>query len=234
LRIDHAFGLRRLWVVPEGGSAADGAYLTMPFADMMRIIALESQRSNAIVIGEDLGTVPDGFRQAMDDKAMLGMRVLWFERDEKGGFVPPERWSADAVAMTGTHDLATVAGWWQGRDIDWNQALGRASEGEDEGEVRSARDRDREALWEAMHGGDAPADPGPVVDAAIAHVARTPCALAIVPLEDLVGLVEQPNLPGTTDEHPNWRRRMPDTTEALLARPETANRIAILTAERGA
>lgn len=236
IRIDHAFGLRRLWVVPEGASAAEGAYLEMPFDDLMRIVAMESQCAKAIVIGEDLGTVPDGFREVMDARAMLGMRVLWFERDVDG-FMPPAKWSADAVAMTGTHDLATIAGWWSGRDIDWTWELGRKSDAPDEPADRAARAKDRAALWSAF-GTDteqpAPDDTAPVVDAAIAHVARTPCALAIVPIEDLAGLIEQPNLPGTIDKHPNWRRRMPDTTEALLQRPEVAARIDTLNAARPA
>ncbi len=236
IRIDHAFGLRRLWVVPEGASAAEGAYLDMPFDDMMRIVAMESQRAKAIVIGEDLGTVPDGFREAMDARAMLGMRVLWFERNADG-FVPPVEWSPDAVAMTGTHDLATIAGWWSGRDIDWTWDLGRKSEAADKSGDIASRAEDRAALWSAFDTGtEQPAveDTDPVVDAAIAHVASTPCALAILPIEDLAGLVEQPNLPGTIDEHPNWRRRMPDTTEALLARPEVAARIDTLNATRPA
>lgn len=236
IRIDHAFGLRRLWVVPEGASAAEGAYLDMPFDDLMRIIAMESQRAKAIVIGEDLGTVPDGFREAMDARAMLGMRVLWFERDADG-FVPPAKWSPDSVAMTGTHDLATIAGWWSGRDIDWTWDLGRKSDAIDEPADRAARADDRAALWSAFDTGvDQPAadDTDPVVDAAIAHVASTPCALAIVPVEDLAGLIEQPNLPGTIHEHPNWRRRMPDTTEALLQRPAVAARIDALNATRPA
>ena len=236
IRIDHAFGLRRLWVVPEGASAADGAYLDMPFDDLMRIVAMESHRAKAIVIGEDLGTVPDGFREAMDARAMLGMRVLWFERDADG-FVPPVKWSPDAVAMTGTHDLATVAGWWSGRDIGWTWALGRTSEAVDEAADRAARAEDRAALWAAFDTGrDQPAedDTDPVVDAAIAHVASTPCALAIVPVEDLAGLVEQPNLPGTIDEHPNWRRRLPDTTDALLDRADVTARIDALNATRPA
>jgi 4-alpha-glucanotransferase len=236
IRIDHAFGLRRLWVVPEGASAADGAYLDMPFDDLMRIIAMESQRAKAIVIGEDLGTVPDGFREAMDARAMLGMRVLWFERDADG-FVPPANWSTDAVAMTGTHDLATIAGWWSGRDIGWTWDLGRKSEAPDEATDRAKRAEDRAALWSAIDTDTpqpAPDDTAPVVDAAIAHVASTPCALAILPIEDLAGLVEQPNLPGTIDEHPNWRRRMPDTTEALLTRPDVAARIDALNATRPA
>ncbi len=236
IRIDHAFGLRRLWVVPEGASATEGAYLDMPFDDMMRIVAMESQRAKAIVIGEDLGTVPDGFREAMDARAMLGMRVLWFERDADG-FVPAAQWSPDSVAMTGTHDLATIAGWWSGRDIDWTWDLGRKSDAVDEPADRAARAEDCAALWSAF-GTDteqpAPDDTAPVVDAAIGHVAGTPCALAIVPIEDLAGLIEQPNLPGTIDEHPNWRRRMPDTTEALLQRPEVVARIDTLNAARPA
>jgi 4-alpha-glucanotransferase len=236
IRRDHAFGLRRLWVVPEGASAAEGAYLDMPFDDLMRIVAMESQRAKAIVIGEDLGTVPDGFREAMDARAMLGMRVLWFERNADG-FVPPVEWSPDAVAMTGTHDLATIAGWWSGRDIDWTWNLGRKSEAADKSADIASRAEDRAALWSAFDTGtEQPAveDTDPVVDAAIAHVASTPCALVIVSIEDLAGLVEQPNLPGTIDEHPNWRRRMPDTTEALLARSEVAARIDTLNATRPA
>ncbi|MCP3734758.1 4-alpha-glucanotransferase [Sphingomonas sp. RP10(2022)] len=233
VRIDHALGLQRLWVIPDGGRASDGAYLAMPFADLLRILALESHRANAIVIGEDLGTVPPGFRDAMAAKGMLGMRVLPFERDDTG-FIPATDWDAAAVAMTGTHDTATLAGWWTGRDITWNHKLKRSSG--DEPSDRLCRIGERKALWTACEtagvaDGPLPNDAAPAIDAAIAFTARAPCPLTIVPLEDLVGIAEQPNLPGTTDEHPNWRRRMPDTTEALLARPEVARRAVILSAK---
>ncbi len=230
LRIDHALGLKRLWVIPDGGAASDGAYLAMPFEDLLRILAIESHRAGAIVIGEDLGTVPPGFRDTMAARGMLGMRVLPFERDA-AGFIPSAAWDGDAVAMTGTHDTATLAGWWTGRDITWNYKLKRG--GTDEPADRLRRIGERKALWSActaagVANGPVPTDAAPAIDAAIAFTAAAPCPLTIVPLEDLVGIAEQPNLPGTTDEHPNWRRRIPDTTAALLARPDVARRTAIL------
>ena len=234
LRIDHALGLQRLWVIPDGGTPRDGAYLAMPFPDLLRLIALEAHRADAIVIGEDLGTVPPGFRETITARGLLGMRVLPFERDAKG-FVPAREWDACAVAMTGTHDTATLAGWWTGRDITWNHKLKRSSG--DEPADRLRRIAEKKALWTAatkagVATGPVPHDPAPAVDAALAFTRQAPSPLTIVPLEDLVGIEEQPNLPGTTDEHPNWRRRMPDTTQALLARPDVARRTALLSKAR--
>ncbi len=233
LRIDHALGLKRLWVIPDGGRASDGAYLAMPFDDLLRILALESHRAGAIVIGEDLGTVPPGFRDTMAAKGMLGMRVLPFERDAKR-FTPSTDWDEQAVAMTGTHDTATLAGWWTGRDITWNHKLKRSDGNEPSDRLR--RIGEKKALWTActtagVASGPVPHDAAPAVDAAIAFATQAPCPLTIVPLEDLIGIEEQPNLPGTTDEHPNWRRRMPDTTDALLARRDVARRTALLSAK---
>ncbi|MDZ7280548.1 4-alpha-glucanotransferase [Sphingomonas sanguinis] len=232
IRIDHALGLCRLWVVPDGAPADQGAYLAMPFADMLRILRIEAQRANqgrgAIVIGEDLGTVPPGFRDIMAEAGMLGMRVLPFERDAGGAFLPPETWSDQAIAMTATHDIATVTGWWQGRDLEWRARItGHGVSPEDS----ANRAEERTALWLAI-GDDTPepADSAIAVDAAIAAIAETPCPLAIVPVEDLLGLDEQPNLPGTIDEHPNWRRRLPDTVDRSFAQPEVAARIAVLNA----
>ncbi|MGN6377240.1 MAG: 4-alpha-glucanotransferase [Sphingomonas sp.] len=232
IRIDHALGLRRLWVVPHGASAVEGAYLTCPLDDMLRILAIESRRAQAIVIGEDLGTVPEGLQPKLEARGVLGMRVLWFERDEDGGFIPPAGWTRKAVAMTGTHDLVTVAGWWTERDIDWAWKLDRTGPDATEAGDREQRAADRELLWQAFEdsgaaSGDEPApdEPGPVVDAALAHIGSTPCDLAIAPMEDVIGAVEQPNLPGTTDQHPNWRRRMPESTERLLARSDVAERL---------
>ena len=239
IRIDHALGLNRLWVIPHGGSAADGAYLRYPIEDMLRIIALESQRARAVVIGEDLGTVPEGLRGKLEDRDILGMRVLWFEREHGGGYIPPDRWQRKAVAMTGTHDLFTVAGWWSERDIDWAWKLGRASPDSTEAADRENRAREREGLWSALRAsGSAEGEPPPgdeprrAVDAATEHVATAPSMLALYPLEDVVGLREQPNLPGTMHEHPNWRRRMPEETGALLEREDVSQRVEAIARKR--
>jgi 4-alpha-glucanotransferase len=239
IRIDHAMGLRRLWVVPHGAKSSEGAYLVYPEADMMRLLALEAWRHRAIVVGEDLGTVPPGFRGEMEKRAMLGMRVLWFERTRSGSFTRPAGYSRHAAALTSTHDLPTVAGWWSGRDIDWTWKLARTSPHADIAAAQADRAADRARLWKAMRrAGIAtapappPGEPAAAVDAAIDYVGRTPCDLAIVPVEDLLGLAEQPNLPGTTIEHPNWRRRLPVPSEEAFEAPEVAVRVARLNQAR--
>jgi 4-alpha-glucanotransferase len=231
IRIDHAFGLQRLWVVPRGRSAHEGAYIAYPFDDLVRLVKLEAWRANAIVIAEDLGTRPPGFVDALEAAGIYEMAVLPFSRDEEGAFLPAEDYRETAVAMSATHDIATLAGWWTGRDLEWNRKLDRG------GQTAEERADDRKKLW-AVIGGALPQpaddDPAPVVDRAIAFLTQTPCPLLIVPMEDLAALVEQPNLPGTVDEHPNWRRRLPAPMAELLCREDVARRIALLNAERGA
>ncbi len=229
MRVDHAMGLNRLWVIPEGADGADGAYLSFPERDLLRLVALESVRRRAIVIAEDLGTVPEGFSDRLREAGIGGMRILWFERDEAQGFKPPSHWSSRAAAMTSTHDLPTVAGWWSERDIDWREKLGS---GTDTALEREERARDRALLWATMRESGAatgdppdPLDGAAAADAACAHVARSACELAMIPLEDALALVEQPNLPGTLDEHPNWRRRLPASSEILLADDAVARRL---------
>lgn len=227
IRIDHAIGLDRLWIVPDGATAADGAYLTMPGDALKTIVAIEAHRADAIVIAEDLGTVPPGLRDDLATRGMLGMRVLPFERDKAGAFVPPPRWDADAVAMTGTHDTPTVSGWWHGRDIEWRAQIA----GKPDPAGIENRAAERNSLWRALGNNGSPPTDAPL-DQILETVADAPAPLAIYPLEDLLGLEEQPNLPGTTDEHPNWRRRMPAETDALLARPPVAARTRMLTTKR--
>lgn len=233
VRIDHIMGLQRLWLVPEGASPAEGAYLAYPLDDFLRLLALESHRHGAVVIGEDLGTVPRGFRRRLTQAGIAGMDVMWFERN-RGSFRAPKRWRRDAVAMTTTHDLPTVAGWWRGNDIDVRGALGLSA-----AEEVAERQSDRRRLWQAFiaagtaEGPAPPADdPAPVVDAALGFVASSPSALMLAPLEDLLALADQPNLPGTIDQHPNWRRRLEPPAAELFDDPEVARRAAIIVARR--
>ncbi|MEW6124566.1 MAG: 4-alpha-glucanotransferase [Pseudomonadota bacterium] len=233
VRIDHIMGLRRLWLVPEGFPATAGAYLAYPFEDLVRLVALESHRRRAIVIGEDLGTVPEGFREVLAARGILGMKVLWFERHADGGYTGAEHYSADAIAVTGTHDLPTVAGWWKGRDIDWRVPLGIVGEGQDEASERASRAEDRRAMWRtiAPEGADRhapPEDGAAVIDAALDFIGRTPAPLAVIPIEDVLALDEQPNLPGTVDEHPNWRRRLGPEAAHLLEDEAVQHRLKVL------
>ena len=229
VRIDHVMGLARLWVVPHGMSADEGAYLAFPFDDLLRLVKIESRRHRAIVLGEDLGTLPDGFRERLQEAGIAGLRVLWFERDGLR-FQPPQYWSSDAAAVTSTHDLPTVAGWWQGRDLEWREQLGTKAEDED-----TVRNHDRAALWDAFcesgaaHGEMPDRQDGALAaDAAAAHIGHAACTLALLPVEDALALTEQPNLPGTIDQHPNWRRRLAAPADALLRRPDVASRLAAL------
>jgi len=235
LRIDHAFGLARLWVIPQGAATGEGAYLSYPFEDLVRLATLEAHRAGGLVIAEDLGTAPPGFTHAVTERQMLGMRVLWFERAADHGFIGPQDYAPLSAAMSGTHDTVTVAGWWKGRDLDWAQELGRLPEGVSRAEAEAIRDWDRGLLWSTLdHTAPRPApdNPAPVVDAALCHIARTPSALALVSLEDLLGEAEQPNLPGTITEHPNWRRRLEQPLAETLADPVIANRCETIAALR--
>ena len=226
VRIDHAMGLMHLWLVPDGAPAAEGAYLRYPLQDLLRLLALESHRHKAVVIGEDLGTVPAQFRSHLKQAGIAGMDVLWFQRSERR-FERPSAWRREAVAMTTTHDLPTVAGWWSGSDIRERARLDLAGPDEEAG-----RKADRARLWRAFVDEGVAADETPsaaeadrAVDAALAFVARSPSPLVVVPVEDLLGRPEQPNLPGTVDQHPNWRRRLPVAAESIMDDSGVASRV---------
>jgi 4-alpha-glucanotransferase len=228
LRIDHALGLGRLWVIPEGASPKEGVYLRQPMNELLRLLAQEARRANALVIAEDLGVVPPGIRDRLIEHHMLGMRVLSFERDATGRFNDPATWTECAVAMTSTHDLTPFAGWWSGVDIAWRNQLGM------EGDTPRERTTDRRRFWRAAGGGPQPpaSRPAAAVDAAVAQVARSACELAIVALEDILGLEQAPNMPGTIDEHPNWRRRLSAPTAELFNQPAVSTRLDTLNRER--
>ncbi|WP_227370225.1 malto-oligosyltrehalose synthase [Halomonas sp. M20] len=244
LRIDHILGLLRLWLVPHGASAKQGGYIRFPLNDMLRLVALESWRHRAIVIGEDLGTVAPGFRDQLAARGILGMRVLWFEQDTQGDFIAPDEWTDKAAAMSSTHDLPTVAGWWSGYDIDLRDRFGLLGEKQDATLEHRQRDRERVSLARALGVSDATANSARlaaddiplarILDASAAYLGHTPSPLVVLPMEDALGLERQPNLPGTVDEHPNWRRRWAEPAGELLAGASIRKRLSGLDTARHA
>jgi 4-alpha-glucanotransferase len=229
IRIDHAMGLQRLWVIPQGMPPEAGAYLNYPFTDLLRLLTLEASRRNALVIGEDLGTVPDGLRDQLAQRNILGMRVLLFEQHH-GHFIAPQHWSHDALAVTTTHDLPTLRGWFSGRDIDWRHHIGERDMHQ-RAHDHSERAVEAGALHRALQdngllGHDT--SPEALVDACVGFIGRTPAPLTLLPLEDALALEDQPNLPGPGDIHPNWRRRMPDTSDQLLEPMAVQHRLQML------
>ena len=233
LRIDHVMGLQRLWLIPQGAKPGDGAYVQYPLQDLLRLLALESVRHKAIVLGEDLGTVPEGLREKLAKKAVLGMRVLPFEQDPPGHFLPIPEWPDNALATTGTHDLAPLAGWLQARDIDWQSRL-LLVDATTERELRHGRQMEAQGLRRTLeHAFNTRLESDDaLIDAAIRYLGLTRAPLVLVPLEDLLGCDEQPNLPGTTDGHPNWRRRFALEVDKLLDDSDAARRLELLAQAR--
>ena len=224
LRIDHAMGLERLFLIPEGARPAEGAYLSYPIDDLIGHVALESQRARCMVVGEDLGTVPEGFRDRMTRANIAGMRVLWFERD--GPRVrPPPGYPPLSVACVATHDLATLAGWWQGADIGERLTLGLLTLAQ-AGEATTARREEKRGLIAALLAAgliaSAPSDEAPLSDAVAAAVhaliGGAGSILAHAQFDDLIGETVQTNLPGTDRERPNWRlKAAPDVANAFVS-----------------
>jgi glycogen debranching enzyme GlgX len=221
LRIDHVMGLRRLFVIPDGASAADGAYITYPMDDLLAQVALQSQRAQCLVVGEDLGTVPEGMSEALAAANILSYSVLWFQRRD-GQIRPPAEWRRLATACVSTHDLPTLAGWWNGTDIAEKRALSLL----DDPNADRARAAEKAALIALLQAEGLlsvkvdPSQPMPDSVAAAIHafVCGTPSLLALVQADDLAGETTAVNLPGTDRERPNWRRRLScDVTEVCRA-----------------
>jgi 4-alpha-glucanotransferase len=231
IRIDHVMGLVRLYWIPAGFCATEGAYVSYPGDILMRQLASASLEHSALVIGEDLGTVPAGFRHIMRGMAIQGCRVIYFERGKDGGFLAPHSYARAALACISTHDLPTLSGWWKGSDILERQRLG-LFDAATAALQRHERARDRGLLLQALgRAGLVPVEsttgrvdaasadlPDVVLIGLHAFLARTRSRLVAVQLDDLVGMEEQANLPGTVDEHPNWRRKLPVWLEHLPQR----------------
>ena len=201
IRIDHVLGLRRLFLIPK--DAPGGTYVQFPFEALLRVISEESNRHRCVVVGEDLGTVPEGLRDTLAQWGLWGCRVMLFEREWGGAFREPARYPPEAVASFNTHDLPSFRGWMEGHDLRVRQAIGVAA-----GESDEARKQAQAALRDAL------TPPGDVASVA-AFLGGTPCRLATIALADILGVIDQVNIPATVTEHPNWRHKLPTALEEL-------------------
>lgn len=221
LRLDHAMSLQRLYWVPRGLPADQGAYVRLPVDDLFGLVALESRRRRCMVIGEDLGTVPEGFRERMGGSNVYGYRLMVFEKHGDGGFKRPWEIQEHALVALVTHDFPSFVGWWDGIDVEARTRLNLYPRPDMAGQERSGRAEERRRIKEAfqqegllpedfpIHSGLNEEQAEQLVRAAHEYINRAPSKLMMVQLEDVLGLVLQMNLPGTVDQHPNWRVRLP-------------------------
>ncbi|WP_156758665.1 4-alpha-glucanotransferase [Actinokineospora pegani] len=219
IRVDHVAGLWRLWWIPPGGAADKGTYVHYDAEAMLGVLLLEAHRAGAVVIGEDLGTVPDAVTATLRERGVLSCSVAWFERDDDGSPRPPARWSAQAAASVSTHDLPTALGFLTGDHVRVRAERGLLSDPEGE-RARAAAERDEIVallVSEGLVAADAPLPD--VVDALHVLLARTPCALVFAAPQDLIGEERQPNLPGTVDQYPNWRIPLPLDVAGVFGHP---------------
>lgn len=227
IRIDHAMWLQHVFWIPNGETGQNGAYVSYPMDDLFNILALESHRNRCVVIGEDLGTVPSGFRERMEQENVLSYRLMMFERHPDGLFKRPDTYPPLSLATPASHDLPPISGFWAERDIDTALELGLIDNEEGLDAARQARQLDREVLIAALADqgllspefpatAELSSDQSEILISAIhAFMGKTPSAICMVNLEDVLSLQSRINLPGTVDEHPNWRHRIPMNIEAI-------------------
>jgi len=211
LRIDHAFQLRRLFVIPLGMPAKLGTYVNYPFDAMLAVLRLESHRAGAVVIAEDLGTAPENFSDAIMQAGILSYRVMPFEREANGTFKRPSTYPPEAIATFSTHDLPTFAGWWKGVDIGLREQFG-IYDAQTVVHERTQREEDIRQFCASLcaegllPSAEVPA--APPFEEAMRYLARTQCRLVAVQCEDVSSEINQANLPGHDFGHPNWRRKL--------------------------
>ncbi len=226
IRIDHIMGLMRLYWIPRDCSPGLGSYVAYPLQDLLGIVALESQRNRCLVVGEDLGTVPDEVRYALEPNKILSYRILCFEKNwHEGSFKAPAEYPRCALCVTGSHDLPTLSAYWQELDIDLRARLNLYSSPEVESQQRLQRAQDRREILAALRREQlVPVDASDDANSPSAlggdllvfiqrYLARSNAAVMMVQLEDLFGQQQQINLPGTIDEYPNWRCKLPVVLE---------------------
>jgi 4-alpha-glucanotransferase len=235
LRIDHVMGLMHLFCIPAGRKPIDGAYIAYPLDDLIGILALESQRNRCLVVGEDLGTVPPGFRERMAAANILSYRILSFEQGSEGRFHSPEAYPPLSMAVLGSHDLPTLRGWWEGRDIALKRRYDLLTD-EEAAWQRDTRARDKATLLDALRAAGV-LDAGEPDIAALSRalhgfLGRSASRLAVAQLDDMLDEGDQVNVPSTSHEHPNWRRKLTVPLEGLAGHAGFEDACAALHADR--
>jgi len=245
IRIDHVMQLRRLFWVPPSQPSSEGTYVRYPFQDLLGILALESQRNQCVVIGEDLGTVPEEVREGLHDIGVLSYRLLYFEKEYDRSFKRPAAYPEQAVVAGSTHDLPTLRGYWQGHDLAMKEELNLFPSEELRQVQVAGRSEDRIRLLCALkqegllpEGMDADAESLPkmssrLVTAIYRYLARSPAKILMFQLEDVLEQLEQVNLPGTTVEYPNWKRKAPIRLEHFSGDKRLESLVVVLHLERG-
>jgi len=237
LRIDHVMGLLRQFWIPEGFAGSKGAYVRFPAEDLFAILAEESRRAGAVIVGEDLGTVPEGFRDLLQKFGVLRTTVVHFERDWEGGFRQSNQYPSDAYAVVGTHDMVPLAGFAQGRDLQLRRQIGLIPSEEAFQAAMERRQRDWIALKarlkeEGLIVDDQGSDVSAVCGALIAFLAKSPSRMIGISLDDLTGETEPVNLPGVGPEIcPSWSRRMTKPLKEILASQSICDAIRVRGAE---
>ncbi len=227
IRLDHVMALFRLFWIPRGLPASMGTYVHYRDEELLAILALESVRAKALVIGEDLGTVPDWVRDRLEVTGVLSYRVLYFERTHSGAWKLPAQYPAQALAVVTTHDLATLSGYWEGADIEARSTLGLLPSEQVRSAMLSGREWEKAGILAALKSEGllppgVPDDPAQVptmttelTEAIHQYLARSPAWMVLANIEDIIGSRAQANLPGTLDQHPNWCRKLDPTVEEL-------------------
>ena len=228
LRIDHVMSLLRLWWVPQGETAANGAYVSYPVDDLLAILALESQRLHCMVIGEDLGIVPVEIISKLHDYGVFSYKVLWFEHDDERKVKAPEKWASQAMAVITTHDLPTIRGYWESYDFDLDEQFGLYPEPDMLENLRHEREIAKQNLLDALQDNNDIKQPllstlksesmSLELNQKIHHfIASSNSALLGLQPEDWLNMLEPVNIPGTSTEYANWRRKLAQTLEEMFA-----------------
>jgi len=241
LRLDHVMSLCRLWWVPGGCAATDGAYVHYPLQELLTVLSLESERNSCLVVGEDLGVVPDEMRRAMPEFGLYHYKVLLFEK-LAGRFRRPEEFVRRALATATTHDMPTLRSYWEARDIDLRRRLRLYPSEQIESDIVRERDHDREHLLAALREqGLDPVRPNAPLDpytdelgrALHVYLARSSTALVALQIEDLLGMIDPVNVPGTDSEYPNWQRKLSADVEDMVVREDFSKQFADIDRARG-